>query len=260
MTSKNTPPASSPPPLPSIDLAVFTAHPDDAELCCGGLLILSAEQGWRTAVVDLTRGELGTLGSPELRAQEAEAASRILGLSLRRNLGLPDGRLFDTDENRRHIVRTVRELRPRLVIAPPGEDHHPDHLATSELVRRSFHLCGIGKYLPELEPWRPRGLLTYAGSRPFIPQLVVDISAVIERRMQAVRCYSSQFHQPGNPQPADSSPVRIAAPYFLDTLEGRLAYFGSLIGVPYGEAYSGELPLPVTDLVRLFEKEPWVNR
>ena len=119
------------------DLAVFSAHPDDAELCCGGLLLLAAEQGRRTAVIDLTRGELGSLGTPAVREREAAEAAQVLRLTKRCNLGFRDGHVRDTDENREQIVRVVRELRPTLVIGPPREDHHPDHMAVAELLRQS---------------------------------------------------------------------------------------------------------------------------
>jgi bacillithiol biosynthesis deacetylase BshB1 len=232
------------------DLAVFSAHPDDAELCCGGLLLLAAEQGRRTAVIDLTRGELGSLGTPEIREQEAAQAAQVLCLTERRNLALPDGHLRDTDENRAHIVRVVRELRPTLVIAPPREDHHPDHMAVAELMRQSLYLCSIRKYLPKLPPWRPKALLHHMGSRHGTPKFVVDISSVIERRMEAVRCYRSQFD---SPQPG--FPVRIASEQFLDSIQANLGHYGSLIGVAYGEPYDSEVPLAVSDLVGLFSSE-----
>jgi len=238
------------------DLVVFAAHPDDAELCCGGLLLNTARSGRTTAVVDLTRGELGSLGTPELRAREAEAAARALGLTHRINLGIPDGHVRDTDDNRIAIVRTIRQLRPQLVIAPPLDDHHPDHMGTADLVRQSFYLCGIKNYLPELPPHRPRALLHHMGTRPMNPEIVVDISEVIQQRMDAVRCYKSQF---GAPQSKDF-PVRIASEKFLESIEATLKYFGSLIGVAYGEPYTSELPIPATDLVGLFEIEPWKDR
>jgi len=234
------------------DIVVFSAHPDDAELCCGGLLLLAAAQGRRTAVVDVTRGELGSLGTPETRAQEAAAAAQVLGLHERRNLGIPDGHVRDTDDNRRLIVRTVRELRPTIVITPPLNDHHPDHMGVAELVRQSFYLCAIRKYLPELPPWRPKALLTHFSSRHQSPQFVVDISSVIDRRMEAVRCYRSQFESQ-----QEGFPVRIASKKFLDAIQANLGHYGSLIGVAYGEPYNSEVPLGVTDLVSLFNVEAW---
>ena len=234
------------------DLAVFSAHPDDAELCCGGLLLLAAEQGRRTAVIDLTRGELGSLGTPEVREREAVEAARVLRLTKRCNLGFRDGHVRDTDENREKIVRMVRELRPTLVIAPPREDHHPDHMAVAELVRQSFYLCSIRKYIPELPPWRPKALLHHMGSRHGTPKFVVDISSVIDRRMDAVRCYRSQFASPRT-----DFPVRIASKRFLDSIRSNLGHYGSLIGVAYGEPYDTEVPLAVRDLVSLFPIEAW---
>ena len=235
------------------DLLVFSAHPDDAELCCGGLLLVAAAQGWKTGVVDLTRGEAGSLGTPETRLSEARRAGDILGLAHRRNLGLPDGQVRDTDANRTMVVETVRELQPQVVVGPPREDHHPDHMATAELLRQSMFLCGVRKYAPGTSPWRPKALLQHFGSRAVAPQLVVDISDVFQQRMEAVRAYESQF---GVDQPMDF-PVRLASARFLNSIEAALAYYGSLIGVAYGEPYTSETPLPVRDLVGLFSNEPW---
>ena len=238
------------------DLLVFAAHPDDAELCCGGLLLLSARQGWRTGVIDLTRGEMGSLGTPELRVQEAEAASKVLGLSVRRNLGLPDGHLSDCDEYREIMVRTIRELRPQVVIGPPPEDHHADHMAVAQLLKQSYFFSGVRKYAPDLEPWRPKALLQHYSSRPIRPQLIVDVTDVIEQRFEAIRCYKSQFDIP---QPKDF-PIRLASSHFLDSLKGSLMHYGSQIGVQYGEPYASETPLSVGDLVGLFSHEPWKDR
>ncbi len=241
---------------PGCDLLVFSAHPDDAELCCGGLLLVAAAKGWKTGVVDLTRGEAGSLGTPETRLSEARRAGDILGLAHRRNLGLADGHLRDTDANRRLIVETVRDLMPEVVVGPPREDHHPDHMATAELLRQSLFLCGVRKYAPGSPPWRPKALLQHFGSRAVAPQLVVDISDVFEQRMKAVRVYESQF---GVDQPAHF-PVRLASSRFLKSIEATLAYYGSLIGVAYGEPFTSEVPIPVDDLVGLFSNEPWKDR
>ena len=245
----------SPDAAPS-DLVVFAAHPDDAELCCGGLLLNTVRSGRTTAIVDLTRGELGSLGTPEQRTKEAEAAAQSLRLTHRVNLNIPDGYVRDTDDNRKAVVRAIRQLRPQLVVAPPLDDHHPDHMGTADLLRQSFYLCGIKNYLPELPPHRPRALLHHMSTRPMNPQVVVDISEVIQQRMDAVRCYKSQF----GVKQESNFPVRIASGKFLESIEAALKYFGSLIGVAYGEPYTSELPIPATDLVGLFDIEPWKDR
>lgn len=238
------------------DLLVFGAHPDDAELCTGGLLAKTAAQGRRTAVVDLTRGELGSLGTPEIRAKEAGAAAKVLGLSRRIQLGLPDSGVEDTIENRRAIVRIVRELRPQVVVGPPVEDHHPDHVATAHLLRNSFYLCGIRKFEPELPAHRPGALLHHFSSRAMTPDLIVDVSEVLEQRMEAVRCYQSQF----GARQEEGSTLRIASKDFMSSIEATLKYFGSLIGKPYGEPFTTAGPLPVEDVVGLFGHEPWKDR
>lgn len=242
--------------MPRCDLVAFAAHPDDAELCCGGLLLVASSKGWKTGVVDLTKGEAGTLGTPETRVDESRRAGEILGLAHRRNLGLPDGRVRDTDANRALIVRTIRELRPQVVVGPPRDDHHPDHMATAELLRRSLFLCGVKNYAPGLPPWRPKALLQHFGSRPFTPQIVVDISDFFRTRMEAVLAYQSQF---GVKQP-EGFPIRLASAKYLNSIESTLSYFGSLIGVEYGEPFASETPLPVGDVVGLFQHEPWKDR
>ena len=242
--------------LEPCDLVVFSAHPDDAELCAGGLLAKAAAQGSRTAIVDLTRGELGSLGTPEIRTQEGQEAARVLGVSERLNLDLADGHITDNDETRRRIVKAVRELKPTVIVGPPLEDHHPDHIATAELLRRSFYLCGIRKYLPEVPPHKPRALLHHFSSRAMKPDLVVDVSSHFEQRMEAVRCYRSQFAAKQDGKFA----LRIASKDFLDSIEATLKYFGSLIGVPYGEPFTSATPVPVEDVLSLYGSEPWKDR
>lgn len=232
---------------------VFAAHPDDAELNCGGTLALAAVQGWKTAVVDFTRGELSTRGTLEKRAKETDKASRVLGLSYRVNLELPDGHLHDCDDYRQIVVRTIRQTRPQVVIAPPLEDHHADHIAVATIVSRSHYLAGVEKYFPGLEPWRPHYLLHYLGSRPAIPDLVTDISSVYEKRTQAVLCYGSQFHNTRSQERA----TRISHPEFLHWIDGRLRHFGLMIGVSYGEAFTTPEPVPVFDLVAQLRRGTW---
>ena len=157
-----------------------------------------------------------------------------------------------------HVVvlrERLRELQPRVVIAPPRDDHHPDHMAVSELVRQSFYLCGIRKYLPDVPAHRPRSLLHYVGSRSASPQIVVDVSDVFDGKMEAIQCYRSQFEGE-----KDSPTLRINQSYFLDSIRGHARHYGALIGVPRGEAFTSDVPLPVADLVGLFDEDPWRSR
>jgi bacillithiol biosynthesis deacetylase BshB1 len=238
------------------DLAGFFAHPDDAELACGGTLALAVERGWKAAVVDFTRGELGTRGTPEIRTREATEAADVLGLTCRINLALADGHLHDGDEPRRKVVELLRLLRPRVVLAPPLDDHHADHVAVATILARSVYLSGVEKYCPGLPPWRPHVLLHALGSRAAAPRLVVDVSAVIEKRRQAVRCYRSQFHLSSSSEPE----TRISHPEFLEWIDGMLRQSGFLIGASYGEAFTSAEPVPVADPVAQFARAPWQER
>lgn len=245
------------------DIVAFTAHPDDVELNCSGTLAAAVAHGWKAGVVDFSRGELGTRGTPEIRTREAAAAAQALGLTCRINLGLPDGHLRDDDEARGLVVRLLRAMRPRVVISPPLVDHHADHMAVAETVSRSFYLAGVARYGVARaeatasdaggEPWRPRALLHYTGSQIATPALVVDITDVYEARKKAILCFASQFYQEGS----DELPTRIAHPDFFDALEGRARHYGALIGARYGEAYTMPEPVGVTDLVSLYDREAW---
>ncbi len=235
------------------DIVAFVAHPDDAELNCGGTLAAAVRAGRRAAIVEFTRGELGSRGTPEIRAEEASKAGRVLGLSDRVNLGLPDGHLHDTDDSRRLVVEALRALRPAVVIAPPIRDHHPDHAAVGEVVARSFYLAGIVRYPGAGEPHRPHALLHYVGSQPDVPTIVQDITDVYETRTEALLCFASQLHREDSSEPA----TRIAHRDFLGAIEGRLRHFGSLIGVRYGEAFTSPAPVPTRDVGQLFALEPW---
>jgi bacillithiol biosynthesis deacetylase BshB1 len=237
------------------DIVAFMAHPDDAELQCGGTLALAVARGSRAAVVDFSRGELATRGTPEQRDREAEAAARELGLCCRVNLGLPDGHIEDTHAARKEVVRLLRIMRPKVVIAPALSDHHPDHMAVAQIIDRSFYLAGIAKYLPELEPSRPNTLLHTMGTRPGVPSLVVDISEVYEIRKKAIACYGSQLHKEDSTEPR----TRISHPEFNDWVEGGLRHFGFFIGASYGEGFTSPMPVPVSDPVKQYSVIPWKN-
>lgn len=210
-----------------IDLLVVGPHPDDAELGLGGTLARARAAGLTTAVVDLSRGEAATKGTPELRAEEAEAAARVLGLSMRRNLGWPDSRIFDSEDRRLQLGREIRELRPRVVAAPHGNDRHPDHVAAAAIVPAAVHLAGLRNSPLSGEPWRVEQLFHYMGNGPFRATLVVDTSDVIETWERAVRCYRSQF----TGDPASET----VTPDIFRRRRGRAAYWGTFIGAQYGE-------------------------
>jgi N-acetylglucosamine malate deacetylase 1 len=234
------------------DLVVFAPHPDDGELNCGGLLLMSARKGWRTAIVEMTRGEMGTRGTPEIRARECEAAAEVLGLTVRANLGLPDCGVRDDDDARRKVVGALRAMRPRVVVAPPPRsDHHADHLGTADVVHKSIYLSGIARYGPRVPAYRPRALVNYMGSRLERPAMVVDVTEVIEERRKAILCHASQI----GPLAAGEPELRIAHPDFLKVIDARLRSFGWMIGVAYGEAYTVETAIPVADMVELFGGE-----
>ncbi len=210
-----------------LDLLVVSPHPDDAELGLGGTLARAAAEGRTTAVLDLTRGEAATKGTPEERAREAEAAGRVLGLAQRMNLGWPDSRVMDSEDRRLELARALRELRPAVVAAPHANDRHPDHVAAAAIVPAAVHLAGLRNSPLSGEPWKPRALLHYMGNGPFEATVVVDVSDHMDAWEAAVRCYVSQFTGP-----AASETV---TPDVFRRRRGRAAYWGTLVGARYGE-------------------------
>ncbi len=213
--------------MSALDLLVIGPHPDDAELGLGGTLARASDLGFRTGVLDLSRGEAATKGTPEDRASEADAAARVLGLSVRRNLGWPDSRLRDDEERRLHLARELRELRPRVVMAPHANDRHPDHVAAAAIVPAAVHLAGLRSSPLPGEPWKPQRLLSYMGNGPFEATLVVDTSDYIDIWEEAVRCYRSQF--------TGDAASETVTPDIFRTRRGRAAYWGTFIGARFGE-------------------------
>ncbi|MBI4410228.1 MAG: bacillithiol biosynthesis deacetylase BshB1 [Gemmatimonadetes bacterium] len=235
-----------------VDLLAICAHPDDAELLCGGTLLVAAGQGYRTGILDLTGGEAGTHGSQEERRREAEEAGRVLGLTVRRGAGLPDGALQDTPEARAQVAAAVRELRPRVVITQWRKARHPDHTAASRIAHAACFLAGLRR-APGLgpdsgEPHRPRKVLyslTYV-EEPVKPTFVVDITDVIERKLEAVFAFRSQFQ----------GKTRIGEIYggerpLRDQILAHAAHYGSLIRRPYGEPFWTRETMRVDDVVAL---------
>jgi len=198
--------------------------------------------------VDLTRGEMGTRGDPGLRAREAEEAARVLGVEERVNLDMGDGRLEDSMENRIKLVEVIRHFRPTIILAHHWEDIHPDHCAAGKIMSDVIYPSGFEKYPARGEPYRPNAVLFFMGPLPFRPSLVVDTSRSFERKMEVVRVYRSQLHDPGSPERLTG----IAKPDFLQRLEARDRYYGALIERTYGEPFYMKRALPVDDPVELF--------
>ncbi len=231
-----------------VDIVAVGAHPDDVELTVGGTLLHLRSLGYRTAIVDMTRGELATRGNPEIRAAEAREAAHRLGVESRVNLELPDGQVLLDQESRLRMVRALRALRPAIVLAPDIEDLHPDHGWTGRIVREAAFLAGLARLDTGQAPHRPRTVLGCFSHTLREPDLVVDISPWFARKKEACLAYRSQFHDPGS----DDPPTYLSRPDFWDWWEARARHFGHRIGATFGEAFVHEGPLPVRDPVALF--------
>ena len=227
-----------------LDLLVLGAHPDDAEVHVGGLLALAADRGLAAAILDLTAGELGTRGTPETRRAEAQAAAKILGVQ-RIVMDFPDGRFTEEERFRVRLMAEFRSLRPKVLILPAPEDRHPDHRRAHRLGREAAYYAGLKNYPCEGKPWRPEAVAWVGGEQPGAPDLLVDVSAVWERRMAAFDAFGSQFDQDPS-QPA----TRIAHPAFRRGVLGRAMHWGSLRMCDWAEALWCEKPVPPA-LVRL---------
>lgn len=223
----------------AIDILAFSPHPDDAEIGCGGLLLLSAKQGLRIAIVDLSEGEMSSRGTPLIRQREKALAAERLGLAQRRGLGLPDTQIGSAPEHEQAIIACLRELRPRVVLAPYAEDRHPDHVESSRLITRAVFFAAVAK-VGSGEPHRIEQLLHYQIHRPFAPTLVVDVSSVWQEYCDTLAAYQSQFF----PSPSGGKTAStLGDGNFLDVLEARGRHCGAMINATYGEPYFSTTPL-----------------
>ncbi|MDH3289484.1 MAG: bacillithiol biosynthesis deacetylase BshB1 [Gemmatimonadota bacterium] len=229
-------------------LLAIGAHPDDVELTCGGTLVKAARQGYRTAIVDMTGGETGTHGSQSVRASEADAAASVLGATIRLNAGLPDAGLHNTDETRRVVVELIRRIRPLVVVLPYPIGRHPDHRIASELCRDASYLAGLANYPAAGEAHRPEKILyTLAYREDAVkPAFVVDISDEFETKLEAIRCYGSQFD--GRMAAGEIFP---AGGDVYENVRMHCARYGSLIRVAYGEPYLTHETVRIDDVVAM---------
>ena len=234
--------------MPKVDILAIAAHRDDVELTCGGTLLVAAKLGRTTAIIDLTAGELGTRGSAELRGEEASRAAAVLGVSARENLGLPDGGVLNSPETRAKLAVAIRRFAPAVVIAPSRQGKHPDHIVSAQLVRDACFVAGLKKVRPDVPAFRPRKVIhsiAYREDGPK-PTFVVDITDVFEKKMEAIRCYSSQFDeamQAGEVFP-NGEPL-------YDIIRHQAAHYGSLIRTQYGEPFFTTETMRVDDVAAL---------
>jgi len=220
--------------MPKVDILAIAAHRDDVELSCGGALLVASRFGRTTAIIDLTLGELGSRGSADLRGEEASRAAAVLGVAARENLGLPDGGVRNNPETRVRLAVAIRRFAPSVVIAPSMQGKHPDHTVSAQLIRDACFVAGLKKIEPDVPAFRPRKIIHSIAYREDAPKptFVVDITEVFEKKMEAIRCYSSQFDdaiQAGEIYP-NGEPL-------YDIIRHQAAHYGSLIRTQYGEPF-----------------------
>jgi len=235
-----------------LDVLAIGAHPDDVELGAGGTLASMISAGKKVGIVDLTRGQLGSRGTVKDREEEAAASSKILGLSARENLGMEDGHFVNDREHREAIIQMIRLYQPDVLLANAVSDRHPDHGKGAALVSEAAFQSGLRALKTSLRGedqthWRPRVVYHYIQDRYHHPDVVVDISQFFEKKMEAVRAFKSQFHDPNSTEP--NTPI--SSPEFIHFLEARAREMGRIIGAEYGEGFTTQRAPGVSDLTSL---------
>jgi len=238
-----------------LDALAFGAHADDVELACSGTLIKLGALGYRTGVIALTRGEMATRGSAEIRAGEFAEAGEIMGLTAHKMLDIPDARVEVSWENKLKVIREIRALRPRIVFAPYWVARHPDHEQASHLVREAAYLSGLRKLdSGGQEPFRPHKVVFFQTRFEFQPSFIVDISDFHERKVESILAYRSQFHTPGKAE-FEAEETLLSRPEFMDRITTRDRQYGAYIGAQYGEPFLIRESLKIEDPVAFFGPE-----
>ena len=227
------------------DVLCMMAHPDDAEILAGGTLIKLVDQGYAVGIVDFTRGEMGSRGTLEGRAEEAGCASEVMGIEVRENLGFPDAGIENTVAARERVVRAIREYRPHMVITHSTPNRNPDHTHTANLVRESCFTAGLVKYETGQPHHRPNKLMYVMEYYLTSPDVLIDVTTQYERKRRAIACHRSQTFNPGH----DGPPTYIASDRFSREIDARFASFGARIHVDYAEAFTLDTPIEVEDPV-----------
>jgi bacillithiol biosynthesis deacetylase BshB1 len=231
-----------------VALLVFGAHADDVELAAAGTIAAAVAQGQKVGIIDLTRGEMGTRGTPEIRARESDRAAEILGVSFRERLDCGDGTLRTGRHEELEVMRKIRASRPSIVIAPWPDDRHPDHTRAGQLITSASFYAGLVKIETGQPPHRPQAVLYYLQNYMQQPSFIVDVSATWEKKIAAIGAYESQFYNPNSAEPE----TFIARKSFLDAIEARARHFGEMIGVERGEPFVSRQPPRVDDLVAAY--------
>ena len=229
-----------------LDLLAIAAHPDDVELTCGGTLLKMASQGYKTGILDLTAGEMGTRGTPEIRAKEAARAAKLLRVSWRGTLGVPDSDVQPSRQHKLRLAAVIRELRPKTVIVPYWEARHPDHYHASTLGYEGCFLAGLKQLPVEGEAYRPFKVLYATAFAEVRPTFVVDITPFYEQRRKAILAYRSQFRPAKGEK---KSKVHLAIDRLEQEMNQLSGHYGQLIGVKYGEAFLMKELIKVEDVV-----------
>ena len=236
-----------------LDILAFASHPDDIELGCSGTLIAHVAAGKKVGIVDMTEGELGTRGTPEIRLQEANDAAKVMGVAVRDNLGFADGFFQNDREHQLQVIQKIRQFQPEIVIANAIHDRHPDHGRGSELVTESCFKAGLkmistkDEHGEAQEAWRPKVVYHYIQDRLITPDIVVDVTPYWEKKMETIRAFKSQFYNPNSTSPN----TYISSPEFLGFIEARAKELGHAIGVNYGEGFTKERYIGVRNLFDL---------
>jgi len=236
-----------------LDILVLPVHPDDAELGCSGTILKEVALGRKVGIVDLTRGELGTRGSAEIRDKEAAASAKILGLTMRDNLGLPDGFFENNKPHQLKVIEAIRRFRPEIVITNAYHDRHPDHGRASDLVEDSAFLSGLRKIETSFngekqEEWRPKLVLHFIQDNYIKPDILIDVTEYWDQKLESIHAFGSQFFNPeweGEPQ------TYISSPEFIQVIEARAREYGKSIGVKFAEGFISRKILGVNDLFDL---------
>jgi bacillithiol biosynthesis deacetylase BshB1 len=227
--------------LQKLDILAFGVHPDDIELGCSGTILASIEQGKKVGIIDLTRGELGTRGSAEIRDHEAADSAKVLNVSIRENLRMADGFFQNDEAHQRKVIQAIRKYQPEIVLCNALEDRHPDHGRSAKLLSDSAFLSGLRKIETTedgilQEAWRPKYVFHYIQDRFIQPDFVVDISAYIDKKIESILSYRTQFFNPDLNEPQ----TYISSPEFLDSVRARAMMLGKRIGVKFGEGFISE--------------------